>query len=198
MSTDCRKPKLTRIPAHNQLRHHNRELYQMQHHCRPHLRFVNQILRLSASDFPSRLCIISRPAFLATSFTLLLRSIASQRNSLHACIANPPPPTTFYQQHINLLSSDIGVLGSPKIRLGYIGGDTKGSSWYRTTRHQQQSNLPYSGSYTFFLRTSSTCTTINWAYFRKLGVSGQRPSHSLSLAGTGLVGNIRRCHRRRR
>jgi hypothetical protein len=150
------------------------------------------------TTFFSALHNISRPAFLATSFTLLLRSIASQRNSLHACIANPPPPTTFYQQHINLLSSDIGVLGSPKIRLGYIGGDTKGSSWYRTTRHQQQSNLPYSGSHTFFLRTSSTCTTINWAYFRKLGVSGQRPSHSLSLAGTGLVGNIRRCHRRRR
>jgi hypothetical protein len=75
------------------------------------------------------------------------------------------PPTTFYQQHINLLSSDIGVLGSPKIRLGYIGGDTKGSSCYRTTRHQQQSNLPYSGSHTFPLRTSSTCTTI------KLGIT---------------------------
>ena len=90
--------------------------------------------------FFSALHNISRPAFLATSFTLFLRSIASQRNSLYACVLHTSPPTTFYH-HINLLPSDIGVLGSPK------------KTWVHRWRHQgflvieqqrhQQSNLPY-------------------------------------------------------
>lgn len=124
------------------------------------IHFDNRLL-----TFFSALHKILRPAFLATSFTLLLRSIASQRNSLHACV-------TQHHRHI-LPPHQSAFLGHrrfwfTKKRLGYIGGDTKGS-WYRTKRHQQQSNLPLSGQH-FFLKTSPPVQHYLWAYFfRNIG-----------------------------
>ena len=82
LSTACRKPKLTRIPAHtNATVTHSIS----SNNTADHIRFVIHTFRHSASDFLSAPHNISRPAFLATSFTLLLRSIASQRNSPSAC-----------------------------------------------------------------------------------------------------------------
>lgn len=135
LSTDCRKPKLTSIPAHI----HNSHAPPSMATSLPTtfasstINFDNWLL-----TFFSALHNIFRPAFLATSFTLLLRSIASQRNSLYACV-------TLHHRHI-LPTHQSAFLGHrrfwfTKKRLGYIGGDTKGS-WYRTKRHQQ-SNLPY-------------------------------------------------------
>jgi hypothetical protein len=89
---------------------------------------------------------------------------------------------TFYQ-HITLLSSDIGVFGSPKKDLGtsvatprVLGIEQNGTS---------RAICPIGTS--LFLRTSSPVQLSLGILFRNSGVSGQRPSHSLSLAGTAWL-----------
>lgn len=185
LSTDCRKPKLTRIPAHIHLRYDSHAPPSMATSlpttfASSTIHFDNRLL-----TFFSALHNIFRPAFLATSFTLLLRSIASQRNSLYACV-------TLHHRHIPPTHQS-AFLGHrrfwfTKKRLGYIGGDTKGS-WYRTKRHQQ-SNLPYRDI--TFPQNIITCTTISGHTFPQLGRFWSKTFSQLELGWHGLVGNIRR------
>jgi len=114
VSTDCRKPKLTRIPAHIQLRHHNHELYQMQHRCR-----ADHTLASSTNNFDYRpLTFFSALHNISSS---VFSDIIHSASSVH-CFATQPTcmPASHYTttdtlyQHFHLLSSDIGVLDRPK------------------------------------------------------------------------------------
>jgi len=73
-------------------------------------------------------------------------------------------------------------------RLGYIGGDTKGS-WYRTTAPAEQSAL--SGQLS---SQHHHLYNYHWAYFCNSAFWSKTP-HSVSLAGTAQLENIRRRRR---
>lgn len=77
---DCRNSKLTHSPAYNLM-----HVLRRHHHAPSRLRRTHSLLSpqlptTSLRHF-SRLCIISRQAFLATSFTLLSRSTAARCSS---------------------------------------------------------------------------------------------------------------------
>jgi hypothetical protein len=128
---DCRKPKLTHYPASISCTHYANTTHRLDYGA--HIRFALHNYRLPALHF-SRLCIIPRQAFLATSFTLLSRSTAARCSSLQ----HPALHLTTDAISCSTKSTFPPALafGLPKKKNG--GGDTWGS-WIEQ-RHRQ-SNL---------------------------------------------------------
>ena len=110
---------------------------------------LHTLFQLSFSRLLSRLCIISRPAFLATSFTLLLSGPSPR--SKRKLITTPPAPLQDYRHHTLSTPTNFAsfrhrrFLASPKKTWGtLLGGDTKRGSWiFILDQRHRQSNLPY-------------------------------------------------------
>jgi hypothetical protein len=153
----CPDPRLPKAKANALPSIHLMHAIRQHHHAPSRLRRTHSLLSpqlptTSPRHF-SRLCIISRQAFLATSFTLLFRSTAARCSSLQ----HPALHLTTDAITCNTKSTfpPAPAFGLPKKKNG--GGDTW-RSWIEQ-RHRQ-SNLHYRD--TFF---SSSPVHYFWAYY---------------------------------
>jgi hypothetical protein len=136
LSTDCRKPKLTRIPAHLQLRHHHHELYNLQQSL-PNHTFVSKHPDYWISTSLSALHNISSSVF-SVIIHSAFRSIASQAQLTPTRAPHSTTDTSLPTQHFAFLGHRRS--GSTKKDLGTSVATPRVLG---IEQRHRQSNLPY-------------------------------------------------------